>query len=73
MANDDFDLNAIPPVEIGLSALHHPEEEQGCGGDSYDDCGESFGTMVEEDEYNDHTPGGHDPFASLFSYDSMSW
>ncbi|KAL4245378.1 hypothetical protein ABKN59_009487 [Abortiporus biennis] len=71
MLPDDFVLDAIPPVELGLSAL-----DQGIP----QNCGDMEGSspyvgMMEENEFNEHNPGGHDPFASLFAYDNstMNW
>ncbi|CAL1698922.1 unnamed protein product [Somion occarium] len=58
MQPDDFDLSSIPPIELGAT----------CDMDN-----NQYGSMAEEHEYNDTTPGGDDPFANLFAYDNMNW
>ena len=67
MLPDDFDLSSIPPIELGLSACDQvvPQDLDGPDG---------FCSIAEEAEFgNETTPGGHDPFANLFAYESMSW
>lgn len=63
LLQDDFDVDAIPPVEIGGMPLDVPVDMDAS----------AFGSLGEENEYNDATPGGHDDYAKLFSYESMSW
>lgn len=63
LLQDDFDVDAIPPVEMGGVPLDVP-----CDMDA-----SAFGSLSEENDYNDATPGGNDDYARLFSYESMSW
>ena len=63
LLQDDFDVDAIPPVEIGGVPLDVP-----CDMD-----GSAFGSLSEENEYNETHPGGNDDYAKLFSYEPMSW
>lgn len=58
---DDFNLASIPPIELGMTM---PDQPSSCEVEA------PYGSLPEE-PYND-TPG-HDPFASLFTYDNMSW
>lgn len=59
MRAEDFDLSAIPPIEIGTTCDMNNNQQ--------------YDPITGEGEYNDTTPGGNDPFASLFSYDGMNW
>ncbi|THH29081.1 hypothetical protein EUX98_g5109 [Antrodiella citrinella] len=63
LLQDDFDVDNIPPVEIGGVPLDVP-----CDMD-----GRAFSSLSEENDYNDTTPGGDDDYSRLFSYEPMSW
>lgn len=70
MLPDDFDLNSIPPIELGLSACDQVVPQD------LDGSVDGFGTIVEEAEFGNEStisPGGGDPFATLFAYDNMNW
>lgn len=82
MLPDDFDLNAIPPIEFGMASLDGDMQQQ--LGDLSDlssgfpqdcdfdlDSGE-FAPGAEGTDFHD-TTSGHDPISGLFSYDSMNW
>ena len=66
LIQDDFDVDAIPPVEMGGVPMDVPSVP--CDMD-----GSAFGSLSEENEYHDTTPGGNDDYAKLFSYEPMSW
>ncbi|GBE88807.1 hypothetical protein SCP_1402120 [Sparassis crispa] len=73
MIPDDFDLNAIPPVEMGMSQYEGEMQFaalssrlQGCefqGGEFLP------AQQANNDDFNDTTPG-HDPFAGVFLYEN---
>ena len=59
ISSDAFDMDAIPPIELGTTC--EMENNQ-------------YESMTGESEYNDTTPSGSDPFGDLFSYPHpMSW
>lgn len=58
MQPDAFDLDSIPPIELGTTC--ELENNQ-------------YDSMTGDREYNDTTPSGSDPFEGLFSYPTMSW
>lgn len=65
MLAGDFDLSAIPPIELGMTM---PDQVSECDYDR-----RQFGSMS-EGSYSDATPvPGQDPFASLFSYEGLNW
>ncbi|PCH35045.1 hypothetical protein WOLCODRAFT_139706 [Wolfiporia cocos MD-104 SS10] len=76
---DDFDLNSIPPIELGMSkfdlAQLDSEMQQNLSIDipsGYEFDGE-FPPIGEENDFHDAAPG-HDPFAGFGTYDnSMTW
>ncbi|KAH8082815.1 hypothetical protein BXZ70DRAFT_586254 [Cristinia sonorae] len=60
LLQDDFDVDAIPPIEMGGVPLDVPVDM-----DAFQ--------LSEENDFNETVPGGNDDYAKLFSYEPMSW
>ncbi|KZT07116.1 uncharacterized protein LAESUDRAFT_133265 [Laetiporus sulphureus 93-53] len=78
MIPDDFDLNSIPPIELGISQFDG-EMQQLCGlsGDggasaaAFDFDGGDFSSLGQEYDFHDAHPG-HDPAAMFTGYDPQT-
>ncbi|KAI0915962.1 hypothetical protein AcV5_003426 [Taiwanofungus camphoratus] len=75
MLPDDFDLSAIPPIELGISKFDGEMQLAALSSGVATTCefeGGNFVSMAGEHDLHDANPG-HDPFA-MFSYDdNMTW